>query len=310
MSEDVPQVGQPSDVAGVAGCDQGGPLKRRLLIVHADDLGMTHSVNAAVIKAFELGAVTSGSIMVPCPWFPEIAEYGRSHAGLDLGVHLTLTSERSIYRWGPVASKDKVPTLLDHAGYFHKTPADAAARLDPDQAEAEMRAQIERALAFGIQPTHLDSHQLIHYSSPPLFKLLTQLGHEYHVPILLAKALLHNLPQDVSSILAPDKPVLDRFVMIGSHIPTRDWNAYYTSAIRALPIGISQLTIHPAYDDSEMRAATSDRPTWGAAWRQRDLDYITSSAFEKALYENAIRLVNWREIARREVCVAQRETPL
>src|SRR5262249_55775058 len=97
----------------------GYPRDARLLIVHADDLGATHSVNAASIKALESGGINSGSMMVPCPWFPEIADYAKSHPEADFGLHLTLTSERIYYRWGPVAPRDKVPSLVDANGYFH-----------------------------------------------------------------------------------------------------------------------------------------------------------------------------------------------
>src|SRR5215211_6311269 len=134
----------------------GYPKDAKLLIIHADDLGMAHSVNAASTKSFDSGLVNSGSIMVPCPWFAEIAAYARSHAEADLGLHLTLTSEWKFLRWGPVLSKDRLTTLLDKDGYLYPTEVAAARNGAPQEIEAEIRAQIERAKAFGIQPTHLD----------------------------------------------------------------------------------------------------------------------------------------------------------
>ncbi len=104
----------------------------KLLIVHADDVGVTHSVNAATITALDTGLVNSASIMVPCPWFPEIADYAKSHAHVDFGLHLTLTSERVYYRWGPVVSKDMVPSLVDENGYFHHDWT-AAQRINPKE---------------------------------------------------------------------------------------------------------------------------------------------------------------------------------
>src|SRR6266550_7013952 len=130
----------------------GYPADAKLLIVHADDLGMARSVNAATIKAFESGLVSSGSIMVPCPWLPEIAAYARSHPDADLGLHLTLTSEWKLYRWGPVLGKDRVPSLLDGNGYLYHLEDEAASHMDVKEAEAEIRAQIARARALGIQP--------------------------------------------------------------------------------------------------------------------------------------------------------------
>ncbi|HKG46216.1 MAG TPA: polysaccharide deacetylase family protein, partial [Pyrinomonadaceae bacterium] len=130
----------------------------KLLIVHADDLGMAHSVNAATIKALETGLVNSGSIMVPCPWLSEVAAFARANPQADLGLHLTLTSEWTSFRWGPVSSRDRVSSLLDKEGYFYLTESEAAAHADPNQVEMEITAQIERARALGIRPTHLDSH--------------------------------------------------------------------------------------------------------------------------------------------------------
>src|SRR3954470_2139128 len=136
----------------------GYPAGTKLIVVHADDLGETHSVNAAAIKALEGGTINSASLMVPCPWFPEIADYAKSHPETDFGLHLTLTSERVYYRWGPVAPANKVPSLVDQNHYFHHD-WEPNAHVDAKEAELELRAQVERALVMGVHPTHLDSHQ-------------------------------------------------------------------------------------------------------------------------------------------------------
>jgi predicted glycoside hydrolase/deacetylase ChbG (UPF0249 family) len=276
----------------------GHPRRAKLLIIHADDLGMTHSINSAAVKAFGVGAITSGSVMVPCPWFREIAEYASRHAQLDLGVHLTLTSERSVYRWGPISSKPAVPTLLDSDGYFHKNVADAIAQIDPRQAEIEMRAQVTRAYAFGIRPTHLDSHQVIHCLSKPLFESLLRLGREFGIPVLIANGLLERTIGDFLSLLRPSEIVLDSVLSVTPDVVPGRWRNFYADAIRSIPFGISQMIVHPAYDDEEMRAATSDRDTWGAAWRQRDLSCLVSSEFSELLRMNSVQPVSWREVSR------------
>src|SRR5882724_6231556 len=116
----------------------GYPADAKLLIVHADDLGMAHSVNQASIKGLESGLVSSASIMIPCSWLPEIADYARTHPDADLGLHLTLTSEWALYRWGPVLGKEQVPSLLDPDGYLYLTESEAAKHIDPKEAEAEI----------------------------------------------------------------------------------------------------------------------------------------------------------------------------
>src|SRR5882724_10444615 len=161
----------------------GFPRDAKLLIVHADDVGVTHSVNAATIKGLESGLVNSASLMVPCPWFPEIADYAKSHPDADFGLHLTLTSERVYYRWSPVAAGDKVSSLVDPNGYFHHD-WEHNQHANPKDVEVELRAQIQRALAMGIRPTHLDSHQyrLIMYGKE-LFDVMLRVAREYKLPI-------------------------------------------------------------------------------------------------------------------------------
>lgn len=275
----------------------GYPRDAKLLIVHADDLGMTHSVNAATIKAFESGLVNSGSIMVPCPWFSEIATYARANPQADLGLHLTLTSEWTTFRWGPVTSKDKVSSLLDKNGYFHLTEADAAAKADPKEVEMEIRAQIERARAFGIQPTHLDSHMGTLYQSKALFEVFLKVAREYKLPVRIARDWFSRA-DFLPATLKPDDVFIDRVLDINPSVPPQDWAKFYSEAIRKLEPGVTEIVIHLAYDDGEMKGATADHPNWGAAWRQRDLEYFTSDAFRQLLRDEKIKLITWRELGK------------
>ncbi len=275
----------------------GYPKDAKLLIVHADDLGMAHSVNAATIKAFESGLVNSGSIMVPCPWFSEIATYARANPQADLGLHLTLTSEWTTFRWGPVTPKDRVSSLLDKNGYFHLTETEAAAKADPKEVETEIRAQIDRARAFGIQPTHLDSHMGTLYQNKALFEVFLKVAREYKLPVRVAKTWFARA-DFLPSTLKPDDVFIDRVLDINQAVPPADWARFYADAIKKLEPGVTEVVIHLAYDDGEMRGATFDHPDWGAAWRQRDLDFFTSDAFRQLLKDEGIKLITWRELGK------------
>jgi len=273
----------------------GYPRDAKLLIVHADDLGMAHSVNAATIKAMESGLVNSGSIMVPCPWFSEIATYARANPQADLGLHLTLTSEWTTFRWGPVSSKDRVSSLLDKDGYFYLTETDAASHADPKEVELEITAQVERARASGVQPTHLDSHMGTLYQNKALFEVFLRVARKYKLPVRVARewgGRADFLPQ----VLKPDDVYIDRVLDINTSIAASDWASFYSDALKKLEPGVTEVVIHLAYDDAEMRGATSDHPNWGAAWRQRDFEFFTSETFRKLLQENQIKLITWREL--------------
>jgi predicted glycoside hydrolase/deacetylase ChbG (UPF0249 family) len=269
----------------------------KLLIVHADDVGVTHSVNAATIKALDTGLVNSASIMVPCPWFPEIADYSKSHPDVDFGLHLTLTSERVYYRWGPVAPKDKVPSLVDENGYFHHDWS-AATKINPREVELELRAQIDRAYAMGIRPTHLDSHQYrLYENGKDLFEVVLRVAHDYKLPVFLARDWFADRPY-LESSLTPADLVLDHTVTIPPSVPPDKWAEFYKTALINLQPGVTEFVIHVAFADDEMKAATRERDTWGAAWRQRDFDFFTSPAFRQLLQERNIKLITWRELAR------------
>jgi chitin disaccharide deacetylase len=275
----------------------GFPADTRLLIVHADDVGMTHAVNAATITALESGLVNSASIMVPCPWFPEIADYAKAHPDIDFGLHLTLTSERVYYRWGPVASKDKLPSLVDPNGYFHHDWPPAT-HIDPHDAEIELRAQVNRAYAMGVRPTHLDSHQYrLIDNGKELFETFLRVAHTYKLPVFVTRDWFAEHPY-LESSLSREDIVIDHTVTIDPGVSAEKWSSFYATALENLKPGVTEFVIHLALADDEMKAATRERETWGAAWRQRDFDFFTSQEFRRLLQEQNIKLITWRQLAR------------
>lgn len=276
----------------------GYPKDAKLLIVHADDVAETHAVNTATFQALEGGAVNSASIMVPCPWFPEAADYAKTHPDADFGLHLTLTSERVYYRWGPVAPRDRVASLVDVNGYFHHD-WESHPRIDPHDVETELRAQVERALAMGVRPTHLDSHQYrLIENGKEIFETFLRLGHEYHLPIFVARDWFTEHPY-LEKTLRPRDLVLDHTVTISPDVTAEKWAEFYRQALMNLRPGITEFVIHVGFDNEELRAATRERPTWGSAWRQRDYDFFSSAEFRSLLVQQHIQLVTWRELAQR-----------
>src|SRR5688500_1149469 len=144
----------------------GHPASARLLILHADDLGMSRSVNRATFEALEKGWITSASVLVPCPWFPDVARWAKDHPTADLGIHLALNSEWTGYRWGPISSRDKVPSLLDADGYMPLVETTVVGQARLAEVETELRAQIERARAAGLRISHVDSHMATLFRTP------------------------------------------------------------------------------------------------------------------------------------------------
>jgi hypothetical protein len=274
----------------------GYPADAKLLIIHADDLAVAHAQDMASFEALNRGAVTSASIMVPCPWLPEVAEYAKAYPDADLGLHLTLTSEWKTYRWGPVAPRDQVASLLDPLGYLFPDAGEAARNIKPEEAEREVRGQVETARKMGIRPTHLDSHMGVLFSKPALMAVYANVAHQYNLPFLMLK--VPGVPADMYSALSPKDVILDHVFMAAPPLKPEDWLSYYTHILKTLPAGVSELIVHLAYDDDEMKAVTANHPDYDGAWRQRDFNVVTSPEFRQALEENHITLLTWRELGK------------
>lgn len=274
----------------------GYPKDAKLLIIHADDLGVSHSENMASIKGLEESPVNSASIMVPCPWFLEIANYARLNSTIDFGLHLTLNSEWTNYKWGPVTAKDAVHSLVDKNGYFFDNIPETTKNGKPAHVELELVNQVEKALSNNIDVTHLDTHMGTAGATKDFLARYIKVGNTYELPVLLVQddgledSMISNL------IKSGNQVVVDKLYTASPSDYENGMDIYYTKVLNDIKPGLSTILIHLAYNDVEMRAITVGKEYWGAAWRQADVDYFSSEACKKLLKDNNIILVTWREI--------------
>lgn len=269
----------------------GYPPDSRLLVIHADDFGMLHSVNRATSEALSNHWITSASILVPCPWFPEAAAFAKAHPDLDLGIHVALTSEWTPVRWRPISPQPAGSSLLDRDGYLPLVEEDVAQRAKPDDVATEVRAQLDKAKAAGVNFSHLDAHMRAITRTPQLLAVYLRAASQSGVPALV-------LDERAGAQLPAAALLVDREITMQPGVSAADWQGWYRKALTGLPPGVYQLTIHLGFDDDELRAATADHPDWGAAWRQHDYDMVRSAEFRQFLRDQHFILVSWHDLAR------------
>ena len=272
----------------------GYPADTKLLIIHADDLAIAHSEDAASLEALDKGYVTSASVIVPGPWLAEVADYAKAHPDADLGLHLALTSEWKTFRWGSVESKDKVSSLLDPSGALWPLTEDVRKKAKPGEVEREYRAQVQQALAVGIHPTHLDTHMGSALATPEIVAVYVKIAHEFHLPILAPR--IPGDPLKLSALLSEKDVMVDSVTIVGPSVSADKWKDFYLDAIKNMKPGLNEIIVHLGHDDAEMQAVMVDHPDYGSAWRQRDFDVVSSPEFKKALQDNHIVLIKWKDL--------------
>jgi hypothetical protein len=228
---------------------------RRVVVIHEDDVGMTHGANKAFAELSAMGACSAGSVMAPCPWFPEAVETAAANPALDLGVHLTLNSEKKPYRWRPLTSPPQAAGLTDKAGYFWSDVPSVRKNAAPEAVETELRAQIDAVLATGVDVTHLDGHMGA-VMMPEFVDIYYRLGRDYNLPILLVKDLRRFNPMSYAGAVLPEnydsvvararaagEPIFDLVIETPWRRKT-DAETAYREMFADIPEGLTYLSLH------------------------------------------------------------------
>ena len=290
----------------------------KLLIIHADDIGIAHSINIASFDAYKNNAINSGAAMIPSPWIKEVAEFHKEYPKYDIGIHLTLTAEWKNYKWGGISSSNEIPSLLNEYNEFYDNTSDVNINANPEEVRKELQAQIDYARSLGINPSHIDSHMGAIAVNKDLWRVYIEVGHKNKLVSMATKSRIFNLfDQDfpVPDYIVPVNdiymlyPEADRTSIenaagedIANTLIVNDVYKYddffnlYSSKVKSLTPGLNVFLLHLGYDNEELRAVTVDHPEYGSLWRQLDYDVFNSDEFKKVLKDNNIKLVTWGEI--------------
>lgn len=266
----------------------GYPDDARLLIINADDFGMCHAVNEAILRASTEGIVSSTTLMAPCPWAPHAMQLLQENPNIPFGVHLTLVRDFSSYRWGPLTSPALVPSLIDETGFFHRYEQipQLLARARIDEVEREFRAQIEEVLAADLRTTHLDWHCLADGGRADIFDLTFALAKEYGLAMRIHDRARAAACQR-GGLPAADHDVLDSY-----RLGATDKTAFFARLLRQLPPGLSEWAVHPSLGNAEAQALEPDN------WRIRraDFDFLLSSEARDLLVAEQIVVIDFRAL--------------
>jgi len=285
----------------------GWPEGTKAVIFHVDDAGMSHNSNMGAIKAIEDGVATSMSIMMPCPWVPEISAYLKEHSQVDAGIHLTLTAEWKKYRWGPVAGKPVVPGLVDSEGCLWHSVAQVVSNASADEVETEIRAQIDKALAMGIKPTHLDSHMGTCFV-PQYIERYVKVGIEKQIPILMMGGHMEHIGKSseaaalkplvyliANKVWNAGLPVIDDLVTQPTSADTYEGRKeQLITLLREMKPGITEIIVHCTVQTEVFSHISGSGPT-----REAELRLMTDPDVQRFIENEGIIRTTWRELMER-----------
>jgi len=266
----------------------GYPDDARLLIINADDFGMCHAINEAIIDTLTKGVARSTTLMVPCPWALHAIHWLQKNPHIDFGVHLTAICDGFDYRWGPLTARDKVSSLVDETGYFYRFERmqEYLVQAKLDELEMEFRAQIEAVMTAGLKPTHLDWHALRLQRRPDIIELMIGLAKEYGLAMRLISQPL------IEKVQSQGLPSNDFDFLDSSSIDTVNKPAIYARLLRELPIGLSEWAVHSGIENAELRAMEPD----SNGFRQADFDYLISAEAREVIEKEGIILLGYKPL--------------
>jgi predicted glycoside hydrolase/deacetylase ChbG (UPF0249 family) len=266
----------------------------RVVIIHSDDIGMCHASVQAFKDLWKFGTLTSGAVMVPCPWFPAVAQMCRENPEIDMGVHATLNAEWDAYRWGPVSTRDQASGLLDADGYFHQSHQAVYDNAKPEAVEREVNAQIERALTAGIDVTHVDSHMGT-IMSPLFVQSYIQAAASRLLPNMFPRMdatgnEMIDIKTDEQQLEKMGVPMLEGLISMPLNEPNGEMEIA-KDLLGNLPVGITHFILHPSIDTAELRSIAPD-------WESRVANYNTfmSEELKKFIEQEDFKLIGYRQI--------------
>lgn len=279
---------------------------KKVLLLHADDAGMSPEANEAIAKYLEEGHIQSAAVMAPCPSAEDFIEWAKAQPSADIGMHLTHTSEWKTYRWGPVADLLKVPGLIDQEGKLWPEVPDVVQHASAEEVEIEIRAQIEKAIALGWNPTHIDTHMGTLYGSPKYVEVFIKVAEEYNIPaniIDFSDTLVveyyrkagYPITKEVIAMAAEYKlPKLDNFTSVPKGSTYEEVRENFFQLVNSLNAGLTEIIFHPSTETENIKTITN-------SWQQRvwEAQLFADPEVKKFFTDEGIVLTDWIEIMER-----------